>query len=199
LFNLSCLAQALLPTLDENPETAVEYAKSALATYQSSYVAHYAKLMRNKLGFTTEQDDDQAILQDLLSLMADDHVDYTLFFRRLCYFSTDTADNNAPLRDLFIQRERFDPWAQRYRQRLLAEPVNGPQRTKTLLQTNPKYILRNYMAEIAIRQAETEQDYTEIDRMLKLLGNPYDEHPDQEHYAGLPPEWAQQISVSCSS
>jgi len=199
LFNLSCLAQALLPTLDENPETAVAYAKSALETYQPLYVAQYAKLMRSKLGFTTEHADDQTILQDLLSLMADDHVDYTLLFRQLSRFSTDTADNNAPIRNLFIQRERFDLWVQNYRQRLLAEPENDQQRIKTLLQTNPKYILRNYMAEIAIQRAETEQDYTEINRMLKLLGKPYDEHPDQEHYAGFPPEWAQQISVSCSS
>ena len=65
--------------------------------------------------------------------------------------------------------------------------------------SNPKYILRNYIAEIAIRKAQDENDYTEIENLMKILGTPFDEHPEFEHYAGHPPEWAQQIEVSCSS
>ena len=66
-------------------------------------------------------------------------------------------------------------------------------------QVNPKYILRNYMVETAIRKASDDQDYSEIDVLLNLLQNPFEEHDDLAHYAGHPPEWAQQISVSCSS
>ncbi|NOR41695.1 MAG: hypothetical protein GQ572_00040 [Gammaproteobacteria bacterium] len=64
---------------------------------------------------------------------------------------------------------------------------------------NPKYILRNYMAEVAIRKAQHEHDYSEIDNLMKILSKPYDEHPEYEHYAGHPPEWAQNIEISCSS
>jgi uncharacterized protein YdiU (UPF0061 family) len=64
---------------------------------------------------------------------------------------------------------------------------------------NPKYILRNYLAEIAIRKAIQEQDYSEIDCLLNLLHSPFDEQPSMEHYAAEPPDWARQIEVSCSS
>jgi len=65
--------------------------------------------------------------------------------------------------------------------------------------TNPKYILHNYMSEVAIRKAEDDNDYSEIEKLMILLQSPSDEHPDHEEYAGFPPDWAEQISVSCSS
>ena len=64
---------------------------------------------------------------------------------------------------------------------------------------NPKYILRNYMAEIAIRKAEQERDFSEIERLRQLLSQPFAEQPEHERYAGYPPEWAATLSVSCSS
>ena len=67
-----------------------------------------------------------------------------------------------------------------------------------MLATNPKYILRNYMAQAAIEQAY-QGDYTEVQLLLEVLQSPFDEHPDAEKYAGLPPDWAEAISVSCSS
>ena len=63
---------------------------------------------------------------------------------------------------------------------------------------NPKYILRNYMAQTAIEKAQ-EGDYTEVERLLNIMQTPFDEHPDAEEYAGLPSDWAADISVSCSS
>ena len=64
---------------------------------------------------------------------------------------------------------------------------------------NPKYVLRNYMAQVAIENAEQNQDYTEIDRLMRVLRSPFDEHPDMAHYAEPPPNWADSIQVSCSS
>ena len=64
---------------------------------------------------------------------------------------------------------------------------------------NPKYILRNYLAQVAIGKAEKERDFSEVDRLLKLLGRPFDEQPEMADYAAPPPDWAQHISVSCSS
>ena len=66
-------------------------------------------------------------------------------------------------------------------------------------QVNPKFVLRNYMTETAIRLAQDKQDYSEIDKLLLLMQAPYAEHAEFDHYAGHPPEWAQKISVSCSS
>ena len=66
-------------------------------------------------------------------------------------------------------------------------------------QVNPKFILRNYICEIAIRKAQDENDYSEIENLMKILSDPFSEHEAFEHYAGHPPEWAHQIEVSCSS
>jgi uncharacterized protein YdiU (UPF0061 family) len=193
LFNLSCLAQSLLPLLDAIPEKAAEIAMAELKQYQPVFVEHYAELMRAKLGFKEQHNGDQIICNELLELMQADQVDYTIAFRSL------SAEDSQPVRDLFIQREAFDHWAIKYQTRLAAENSQRDERSQRMKAVNPKYILRNYLAEIAIRQADDEDDYSEIDRLLKILSKPFDEQPEYNDYAGHPPEWAQQIEVSCSS
>ncbi|WP_455220817.1 protein adenylyltransferase SelO [Kaarinaea lacus] len=199
LFNLSCFAQAILPLLSDEPEQAVEIARDKLEQYQSLYIHHYSTRMRAKLGLRDKKEEDETLTKDLLTLMAADKVDFTILFRRLAEFSTQEKAANDSIRDLFLQREAFDQWANLYKARLIKENSLDNVRCDALQQTNPKYVLRNYMAEIAIRKAEDEKDYSEIDRLHKLLQQPYDEQPEQEHYAGFPPDWASNISVSCSS
>lgn len=199
LFNLSCLAQALLPLFNDNGEEAANLARAELEHYQPAYIEEFSRLMRSKLGFTTQRDEDQGIMQELLDLMAADKVDYTILFRKLSRFSTIEKQYNSDLRDMFIQREVFDSWAVKYNRRLKHEPTTDTQRATAMNKLNPKYILRNYIAEAAIRKAEDEKDYSEIDRILEMLRKPFDEQPENEQYAGLPPDWAQSISVSCSS
>ena len=198
LFNLSCLAQALLPLIDKNPDKAAELAKEALGNYQSIYVNKYAAIMRKKLGLVKEEAQDQKLVENLLNLMSDDKVDYTILFRQLCNFDSNDINNNNTIRDIFIQRDVFNLWAKNYQQRLNKEEDNDEQRSIKMKQINPKYILRNHMAEVAIKKAE-EKDYSEIERLFNLLQHPFDEQPENEEYAGYPPEWAQEISVSCSS
>ena len=198
LFNLSCLAQALLPLIDKSPDKAAELAKNELENYQTIFVDEYAAAMRKKLGLEKENVQDQKLIENLLDLMTDDKIDHTIFFRRLCDFdSIDTSNNNA-IRDIFIQRDVFDLWASSYQERLCKEDDNDEQRAIKMKKVNPKYILRNYMAEVAIQKAE-QKDYSEIERLFKLLQNPFDEQTENEAYAGYPPEWSQEISVSCSS
>ncbi|WP_455207387.1 protein adenylyltransferase SelO [Kaarinaea lacus] len=199
LFNLSCFAQAILPLLSDEPEQAVEIAKDKLEKYQSLYINYYSARMRAKLGLTENRDEDEVLIKDLLSLMADNKVDFTILFRRLGGFSSSDSTTNESIRDLFFQREAFDQWATRYKTRLIKEASVDLVRSKAMARVNPKYILRNYMAEIAIRKAEDDKDYSEIDRLLTLLHDPFSEQPEHEHYAGFPPDWASDISVSCSS
>jgi len=199
LFNLSCFAQALLPLIDKSPDQAAELAKQELEKYQNIFISDFSTLMRKKLGLVKMFKEDKKLVEDLLVLMKNDHVDYTILFRKLCDFETENINNRTQIRDIFIQREQFDQWANLYQQRLIKEGSNDKQRSIEMKQVNPKYILRNYMAEVAIKKAENEQDYTEIDRLFKLLQNPFDEQPENEQYAGLPPDWSNEISVSCSS
>lgn len=192
-FNLSCLAQALLPLIDEEPQAAAELALEELNHYQHHFVEHYAGLMRAKLGLQERRHNDRELCDGLLQLMQEDRVDYTILFRSL------SEVDSVAVRDQFLQREAFDQWHHQYRQRLFSEGGDAESRSVRMKGVNPRYILRNYMAESAIRKATENRDYSEIDRLLTLLQRPYDEQPENREYAGYPPAWAQHIEVSCSS
>ncbi|MEH6466481.1 MAG: YdiU family protein [Porticoccus sp.] len=196
LWNCNALANALTSLLP------VEQLTEALEEYEPLLLSTLLDLQRRKLGLEQQQLDDKILIEDLLNNMAQNQVDYTIFFRQLCYFDENDFDQNTintGLRDLFLDRTACDDWSARYRQRLALEQRTPAGRREAMRQTNPKYVLRNHMAEIAIRKAEDENDYREIDRMLLLVQSPFDEHPECEEYAKHPPAWSQQLNVSCSS
>jgi uncharacterized protein YdiU (UPF0061 family) len=154
--------------------------------------------MRAKLGLATARDDDSGLVDGLLQRMAADRADFTITFRRLARFSTAEGARNDALRDLFLDREAFDAWAARYRARLLAEASDDRARAAAMDSVNPKYVLRNHLAQQAIERSQ-QGDHGEVRRLLKVLQHPYDEQPEHAAYADFPPEWAQHIEVSCSS
>ncbi|MGH8517466.1 MAG: hypothetical protein ACREUE_08405, partial [Panacagrimonas sp.] len=92
----------------------------------------------------------------------------------------------------------FDGWLASYRERLRAEGSDDTARAVRMNAVNPKYVLRNHLVQTAIEQAEHGVD-AEVARLFEILQRPFDEQPDAEAYAAQPPEWAQEISVSCSS
>ena len=139
------------------------------------------------------------MIEALLGLMHANQVDYTNLFRSLGHFKSASGEQNSAVRDQFLDRPAFDAWAEIYRARLQQEPGTDEERKARMDKVNPKYILRNYLAQVAIEKAEKTRDFSEVDRLLKLLGSPFDEQPEMEAYAASPPDWAQQISVSCSS
>ncbi len=192
-WNLQCLAQTLLPLMTK------EEAVAALETYQPALAMHYGACMRAKLGLQTCQPRDGELIADLLELMQKNHLDYSYFFRALGHFSLISSDRNARLRDMCLDRDAFDAWACRYRDRLQAEQSGDTERKKRMDRTNPKYILRNYLAQQAIVGATEQQDFSEIERLLAVLRHPYDDQAAYEPYAALPPDWGKGIEVSCSS
>jgi uncharacterized protein YdiU (UPF0061 family) len=103
------------------------------------------------------------------------------------------------VRDLFLQREAFDAWATRWRERLQAQPGFDAATTQArMLRTNPQVVLRNHLSEVAIRRAK-QGDFSEFARLQNALEHPFDELPGQEDLAAFPPDWAGQIEISCSS
>lgn len=192
-WNIRCLAQAL------SPFVSTADGHQAPAVYEATMVHHYAELMRKKLGLQESHESDDTLTTDLLRLLHASRVDYTVFFRALGNFRQEGGEANAPIRDLFIDREGFDRWAERYRVRLHAEESDDADRKQRMNQCNPKYVLRNHLAQTAIDRATKEHDYSEIDRLLHLLRDPFTDHVDMEEYAAPPPDWGKHIVVSCSS
>jgi uncharacterized protein YdiU (UPF0061 family) len=139
------------------------------------------------------------LVEDLLQAMQQDHVDYTVFWRRLSVAVRESAHSThafEPVRDLFLHREVFDAWCVRYVSRLGS--THRQHTGDAMLRTNPKYILRNHLGELAIRQAK-QGEFAMVQDLLLVLQSPFDEHPHYEAWADLAPEWATSIEISCSS
>ncbi|HZH34193.1 MAG TPA: YdiU family protein [Pyrinomonadaceae bacterium] len=192
LWNVACLAQTLLPFIERDSAAAV------LKEFQPLFSAEFLARMRAKLGLIEEQTEDAALISDLLVILQANSVDYTRFFRRLCDFKTGAAEKNSLLQGMFIAPLSFDGWAARYRARLLGENSVDDERSERMRLINPKYILRNHIAQSAIEKAQN-RDYTEVDELLKVLQNPFDEQPEMERFAEPPPAGSRRIAVSCSS
>ncbi len=191
-WNVTKLAQALVPLMS------VDAASSAIQDYPHIFSRAYAARMAAKFGLTPH-DGSQGLILDALNLLAANRVDYTIFFRRLCDFDSTPGAANAAVRDLFLDCEDYDFWAARYAAALRASGVPDAVRGAALRALNPKYILRNHLAETAIRRAVDQRDHSEVARLHALLSRPCDEQPEFEAYAAEPPDWARRIEVSCSS
>ena len=203
-WNLLALGQALHPLIDD-----VDLIRAVIKTYEGHFVRDMGNAMRAKLGLTgplatdDQREADWLLVQDLLQCLARERVDYPLFWRRLSQ-AVAHEDGQWDLRkrhwqevtDLWLQAQPFEQWLQRYRQRLggILPAAVG----QAMLRSNPKYVLRNHLAQVAIAQAE-QGDFSEVDTLLHLLQSPYDEHPGHEHRAQLPPDWAAHLQLSCSS
>lgn len=190
-WNLTKLAQTLVPLMS------VEAASGAISEYPQLFGRAYLERMAAKFGLPPGSET-ASLAMDALQLLAQNHVDYTIFLRRLCDFDSGENSHNT-LRDLFPDRAAFDAWAARYAAALREHGSVDTERAAAMRRVNPKYILRNHLAEIAIRRAADERDYSEVNRLHALLTHPFDEQPEYEPYAAEPPDWARKIEVSCSS
>jgi len=194
-WNLHALAQALLPLVDDD----ADLLKAAMEPYKAVFGDAIQARMRARLGLASAQAGDAELVDDLLRLLAQDGCDYTITLRALGRFSTAPGADNAVVRDWFVDRPAFDAWAARYTARLQAEASVDAERRARMDRANPKFVLRNHLAETAIRQAR-EGDFSEVQRLLTVLHAPFDDHPQAPAaYAALPPDWAHHLEVSCSS
>jgi uncharacterized protein YdiU (UPF0061 family) len=192
-WNCFALGQALLPLIGE-----VEDAQEALGVYEPEFARKIDELLHAKLGLELFRDDDRLLFESMFALMHESHVDFTQFFRKLGQLQRDQPAHDAPVRDLFLDRGAFDAWAAGYRARLQHETRSDDARRTAMNLVNPKYVLRNYLAQVAIEKAQN-KDFSEVAKLLSILENPFDEQPQHEAYAALPPDWASHLEVSCSS
>jgi uncharacterized protein YdiU (UPF0061 family) len=188
-WNLFCLAQALLPLIGEN-----DVAVATLESYKTVFPSEFEARMRTKLGLADAQPGDRALIEGVLKLLAQEKVDYTIFWRRL---SDHMAGASAEtVRDLFLDRPAFDAWLLSFSERHAGG--DAARAAALMRRTNPKFVLRNHLGQQAI-EASQQKDFSGVATLLELLQTPFEEHAGHEAYAGFPPDWASTIEISCSS
>ncbi len=219
LWNLVCLANALHPLVEDVPAL-----EGALESYGRTLDAARARSVAAKLGLERLNDaelgvdggariPDAALVDDLTELLASVETDMTLFYRHLADVSTSAASDAeriAPLEVAFYEptsvsdehRARLGQWLRRYVARVKEDGTNDVARRQRMNQVNPKFVLRNYVAQLAIDAAE-QGDGSVVQELLEVLRHPFDEQPGKERYAEKRPEWARNrpgcSMLSCSS
>jgi uncharacterized protein YdiU (UPF0061 family) len=173
LWNLTRLAECLIPLLEGGEDSA----KDALAAFASRFEAGYLGGLRRKIGLLTEQEGDDNLTRDLLTLMAADGADFTLTFRRLCAAAERTADD-AAVRALFRATAAYDAWAVRWRVRLAGEGAPAA----TMRANNPAFIPRNHLVEAALAAAVEHADFAPFEKLLDVLSRPYRDDSTLERY-----------------
>lgn len=213
LWNLAQLANAVYPLIE-----AVEPLERSLEGYQRRYQQGWQAMMAQKLGLNAFEPGDDALVSELLAVLALVETDMTIFFRRLAELEVDPvalgeADDAAlaaPLRAAYYRPEQLDAghqgrigrWLRAYVRRAGRDGTPHEERRRRMNAVNPKYVLRNYLAQLAIDKAE-QGDFSMVTELLELVRRPYDEQPEKEGYAVKRPEWARHrpgcSMLSCSS
>jgi uncharacterized protein YdiU (UPF0061 family) len=191
LWNLTRLAECLLPLLAGEQDKAIAEAQSALGEFAERFDGAYQAGLREKLGLFTARDGDPALAQDLLSAMAQNHADFTLTFRQLSDAALNPAGDQA-VRQLFADPAAYDEWASRWRQRLDEEPQDPASRQSAMLKVNPVFIPRNHRVEAVIEAAVGRDDFAPFEELLTVLSKPYQHQPAFARYAD-PPEPHQRV------
>ncbi|WP_418114027.1 YdiU family protein [Vibrio scophthalmi] len=195
LWNLSALGHALSPLIDK------AQIEAALAQFEPRLQQYYSQQMRAKLGLHNKLEQDGELFVMLFDLLEQHKPDYTRFMRDL---SNIDRHGSQPVIDLFIDRDAAKAWLDLYLARCELEVDEDEQivtaaiRCEAMRANNPKYVLRNYLLQLAIDKAE-QGDYSDVEQLAKVLVTPFDEQPHMEGLAKLPPEWGKGMEISCSS
>jgi uncharacterized protein YdiU (UPF0061 family) len=195
LWNLSRFAETLLPLFADDVDAAVEMAKAILQKYIERYDEAWLANMRTKCGLTActdmsvdvKADEDKALIESLLDIMADNQADFTLTFYHLSQLETVPGDNDADFRHLFDRSAAIDAWLAQWRQRLSLEVMDDSERHQRMRSVNPVYIPRNHQIEAVIRAAEDHADFAPFHALHEVLKNPFQYQPGKDAYM-LPPE-----------
>ena len=202
LWNLTRLAEALLPLLAQDESAAVAEAETALAGFAGLFEAAYFGGLRRKLGLTTAREDDPELASDLLKAMAENGADFTLTFRRLCDAVPGSGGGPAAVeavRSLFIDPTAYDRWAERWHRRLVEEPEEADGRSRAMRAVNPAFIPRNHRVEEMIEAAVEREDFAPFETLLSVLSRPYADQPDYARYAEAPEGGGRDYRTFCGT
>ena len=185
LWNCSALGHALSSLISEESQTEI------LQTYEENFQNTLAELYRKKLGLGLEEPEDAALIQGLLDIMESEKLDYTNTFRNLMHTLTNKISPE-------LSSEISKSWVVSFLKRHSRETMSQEKRLELMSQMNPKFILRNYMAQEAIEAAE-KNDFLLLNTLLIILTQPFEEFPEHQKFANKSPKWAKDLEISCSS
>jgi len=171
-WNLAQLTQALLPLLDKNEEKALLMGQEVIDSFPGLYMAENQKNMQAKLGLSNEQSEDRNLIKNLLELLQEHGVDYTLMFRRLSEIANPEQTNRQSVSSFFEIPGAFASWTERWMLRLREERSGNS--VENMLQVNPVYIPRNHLVQEAIENASTSQNFDTFHALVDILANPFD-------------------------
>ncbi len=194
-WNIARLAEAVAPLMDD-----VQSLYSVLEHFENKYIEFQNSMWSEKLGIDDFKESDEAMIIELDSMLQKVETDMTIFFRILSHIKNPDIEllSEAFYDSESIPADEWNQWLGKWWQR-----VDGKPNQQNMLQSNPKYVLRNWMAQLAIDAAEKE-DYSVCEELYNLLKNPYDEQPEfEEKWFQKRPEWARHrvgcSMLSCSS
>jgi uncharacterized protein YdiU (UPF0061 family) len=191
LWNLTRLAEALLPLLGADQESAVAVAQEVLSGFGTRFEAAWQGAMARKVGIAAPREDDAALTDDLLQRMAENEADFTLTFRALADAALSPKADDE-LRVLFRKPAAFDEWAARWRDRLAQEGGTPAERHAAMRAVNPAFIPRNHQVERVIAAAVERSDYAPLERLIAVLSRPFEDQPENAEYA-LPPQAEERV------
>jgi uncharacterized protein YdiU (UPF0061 family) len=190
-WNLSALAEALLPLID------LETLKALLEEFWPIYETEKLHVYRNRLGLIEDKNEDFALIEGLESIFLSCRVDVTRFFHRLTWAKSQ-EEACQQLSEIVSDEGMLKEWLSAYYARLESDKATYDEQRKRMKAANPKYILRNYMLEEAIKEAHV-GNFALVNDLLAIARDPFAAHPDFERYAQEPPSWACAINLTCSS
>tara|TARA_B110000027_G_scaffold83735_1_gene88902 strand:+ start:19 stop:1443 length:1425 start_codon:yes stop_codon:yes gene_type:complete len=185
LWNCSALGHALSSLISEKAQGEI------LQTYEEIFQSTLAELFRKKLGLEQEESEDATLIQGLLDIMESEKLDYTNTFRNLTQALT---NKTTPELDSDIAKS----WIISFQERHTKEGLSVDKKLISLNQVNPKFILRNYMAQEAIDAAE-DSDFSKLETLIVVLTKPFEELKEHQKFANKSPAWAKDLEISCSS
>ncbi|OAB41950.1 protein adenylyltransferase SelO [Paenibacillus glacialis] len=190
-WNLTRFAEAIVPLLHEDQSEAVELAQGALEEYATLYYDTWIAGMRAKLGIFNEEEEDESLIKELLSLMHKYHVDYTNTFLALTFNTVeDTVLSGTP---------EFTEWHTLWQARLERQEESKDASHELMRNSNPAIIPRNHRVEEALEVAVEDGDYSVMEQLLGVLSNPYAHTPEQAVYATPPVESALPYRTFCGT
>ena len=185
LWNCSALGHALSSLISEEAQGEI------LQTYEEIFQSTLAELFRKKLGLEQDQSEDATLIQGLLDIMESEKLDYTNTFRNLTQALTNKI---TPELDSDIAKS----WIISFQERHIKEGLSVDKKLISMNQINPKFILRNYMAQEAIDAAE-DSDFSKLETLIVVLTKPFEELEEHQKFANKSPAWAKDLEISCSS